>query len=424
MRRYSVFLAAALLVISAIVGYTLKLRLDKARAQRAAKTPLVRGGVEGLAPSGWSWFKHDPQTNKLMVRVDATSFEGTRDPSTFELKGVRLRLYAKSGNSYTYVKSERALFDERSGFLKSEAPVYIVRDVPADRDAEDKNEAAKRVKIYTTGILYETKSGKARTDQPATFSFPEGSGNAVGVEYDPGAKILHLKARVALDWIGKGPVANKMHIETSDLIYKEAESKIYLSPWSKMTRQGNTIQARKTVVSLADGRLHLIEGDHATGADQREDRETHYSADAMKALFDEDGNLVQILGDRHARVESAQPGARTLLTGDKADLRFALDTKQQPNGDVSTESQLHLVMADGHSVAESTPLPQPGVQLAETRILRSEHIELEMKPGGKICKKYARRQRPSWSSSRIVRTRRTALLTQRTCGCCMAPEAT
>jgi lipopolysaccharide export system protein LptA len=34
-------------------------------------------------------------------------------------------------------------------------------------------------------------------------------------------------------------------------------------------------------------------------------------------------------------------------------------------------------------VAESTPLPQPGVLLAETRILRSEHIELEMKPGGK-----------------------------------------
>jgi lipopolysaccharide export system protein LptA len=41
-----------------------------------------------------------------------------------------------------------------------------------------------------------------------------------------------------------------------------------------------------------------------------------------------------------------------------------------------------LVLADGHANAESVPVPQPGVQLAETRILRSEHIELEMKPGG------------------------------------------
>ncbi len=41
------------------------------------------------------------------------------------------------------------------------------------------------------------------------------------------------------------------------------------------------------------------------------------------------------------------------------------------------------MLADGHAVAESVPLPQPGVQLAETRILRSEHIELEMKPGGR-----------------------------------------
>ena len=31
----------------------------------------------------------------------------------------------------------------------------------------------------------------------------------------------------------------------------------------------------------------------------------------------------------------------------------------------------------------SQPLPRPGVQIAETRVLRSEHIELEMKAGGK-----------------------------------------
>ncbi len=382
MRRYSLVLAAALLVISAVVGYTLKLRLDKARAAHVFAPPAIRTVDEGVAPSGWRYQKDDPQTNRPIVKVDARTFEGTHDPSTFELKGVALRLYNKSGSSYTYVKSEQALFDEGSGVLKSQAPVYMVIDVPTGKDAENKAEAAKRVRVTTSGLVYETKTGKAQTDQPASFIFTEGDGRATGAEYDPNTKALHLKSQVALDWIGKGPVEKKMHIEAGDLVYKESEHKIYLSPWSRMTRQTTRIQAKNTVVTLEDGRLHQIESDHAAGTDDREDRHTGYSADKMTAMFDEDGNLVQIIGDRNARVESNRPGAHTLLTSARADLRFALETKEQ-NGREVSDSQLHLVMADGHGVAESVPLPQPGVQLGETRILRSEHIELEMKPGGR-----------------------------------------
>ncbi|HLH02253.1 MAG TPA: LptA/OstA family protein [Bryobacteraceae bacterium] len=384
MRRYSILLAAALILILVAVGYTLKLRIDKARAAHVAPTPPIKTVDEGIAPSGWQWTKDDPQTGKRIVRVDARSFEGTKDPSTFELTGVALRLYEKTGNSYTYVKTERARFDEGSGILKSEAPVYIVRDVPADKDAEDKAVAEKHVRVSTTGVTYETKTGKAWTNDPAAFIFPEGNGSAQGVAYDPNTKDLELKSKVALNWLGKGPTDRAMHIETEHLVYKEAEHKIYLTPWSRMKRQTTTIEAKDTVVTLLDGRLHQIDGDHGNGTDVREDqnRTTHYSADKMTALFDEDGNLVQIIGTDHARVQSHQPASDTTLTGSKADLRFALE--QKPSAEEGTmESQLHLVMADGSAVAESQPLPQPGVQIAETRILRSEHIELEMKPGGK-----------------------------------------
>jgi lipopolysaccharide export system protein LptA len=384
MRRYSIPLAAALVLILAAVGYTLKLRIDKARSAHVAAAPPIKTVDEGIAPSGWEWTKDDPQTGKRIVLVDAKSFEGTKDPSTFELTGVALRLYDKTGNKYTYVKTERARFDEGSGVLKSEAPVYIVRDVPADKNAEDKAVAEKHVRVSTTGVTYETKTGKASTKDPAAFVFPEGNGTSVGVAYDPNTKILELQSKVALNWLGKGPSDRAMHIETEHLTYKEAEQKIYLTPWSRMKRQTTTIEAKQTVVTLLDGRLHQIDGDHGVGTDVRddEDRTTHYSADKMTAMFDEDGNLVQIVGTDHAHVQSHQPASDTTLTGAKADLHFAL--AQKPAAEEGTmESQLHLVMADGHAVAESQPLARPGVQIAETRILRSEHIELEMKPGGK-----------------------------------------
>ena len=331
----------------------------------------------------WRYEEDDPQTNRPVVRVHAKSFQATHDPSTFKLVELSLRLFDKRANSYTYVKADKALFDERSGVMKSDGPVHIVMNVPGDKDAEDKAEAAKRVRVETSGVTYETKSGKASTGQPASFIFPDGNGQAVGGEYDPNTKVLHLKSQVSLNWIGKGPDANRFHVETSDLVYKEAEQKVYLSPWSKMQRQTTTIQGLSSVVTLQDGALHQIDTDHAFGTDKREDRQTSYSADKMTALFNESGDLVNIVGDKNAKVLATQAAAQTTLTGNRADLRFAVTTKAGPDGQPKDSSDLHLVLADGQAVAESVPLPQPGVQLAETRVLRSEHIELEMKPGGK-----------------------------------------
>ena len=264
--------------------------------------------------------------------------------------------------------------------LKSDGAVSIIMNVPSDKDAENKEQVAKLVRVETSGVTYETKTGKARTDQAASFHFSEGDGQAVGTEYDPNKRELHLKSQVALDWIGKGPVANKMHIEAGDLLYNEAQQKIYLSPWSKLQRQTTNIQAQNSVVTLVDGVLHHIDSDHQwermTGMGV-----TEYSADKMTALFDENGVMVNIIGEKNARIVSSEPGSRTTVTGNRADLRFTVDSKQV-NGQIQDNSVLHLVLADGHAKAESVPLPQPGVQLPETRILRSEHIELEMKPGG------------------------------------------
>ena len=379
MRRISLLLALAAILLSAFVAYTYRLRMARTRGHLAV-APQIDTQHEAMAQT-WAYQKDDPLTNKPVVRVRAKSFQATHDPSTFELHELALRLYNKTATSYTYVKSDRAFFDERSKVMKSDGPVSIMMNVPADRDAEDKHEIDKRVRVQTSGVTYETDSGKARTDQAASFVFPQGDGRGVGLDYDPNTRVLHLKSHVSLDWIGNGPADRKMHVEAGDLVYKETEQKIYLSPWSKLQRQTTTVEAKNSVVTLQDGRLHQIDADRPTGTDIRDDRQVGYSADNMTGLFDDYGNLVNILGRNHAKVISTETGSRTTIVGDRADLRFTVDTKQD-GGQPHDESVLHLVLADGHAVAESVPLPQPGVQLAETRILRSEHIELEMKPGG------------------------------------------
>ena len=382
MRRYSLLLALAVFLIAAGVGYTYKLRWKKNKGTPVSASPVIQVGGEAFAAAGWQYHKDNPDTNKPMVWVDAQSFQATHDPSTFELHGLALKLFDKDAAHYTYVKSERALFDEGSGLLKSDSPVLIVMNVPSEKEAGDLAVASKYVQVHTTGVTYETKSGKASTNQLASFVFPDGNGTAVGAEYDPTSKTLHLKSQVALDWIGQGPKEDKMHIETSDLVYKEAEQKIYLMPVATLHRRTTAMQCTNAVVTLQEGRLHQIEGTAAVGSDDREDKHTAYAADHMTALFNEDGVLVNMVGDKNAHVTTVQPDSKTTLTSDRADMRFATEVKQVA-GQAKDDSVLHLVLADGHAIAVAEPTgPKPDGTIADTRLLRSEHIELEMKPDG------------------------------------------
>ena len=380
MRRTSVFLALAAIFLTATVGFTYWLRLSQQKPHPSV-APQIGVQYDARAPQGWLREKDDPDGNRPIYIVKADTFQGTKDPSTFELKVISLRLFNKDASKYTLVKAAAGLFDERTGLLKSDGQVSVVMSVPVHVAPDDTKELNKYVHIETTGVTYETKSGKASTDQLATFVFPQGGGHAVGAEYDPNLRILHLKSAVSLDWIGSGPPENKVHVETSDLVYKELEQKVYLSPWSRMQRQTLTINAQASVVTLEDGRLHQIDSVHAVGTDNRNGRLVEYAADNMTALFNDDGALQEVVGDKNAHVSSTQAAAKTTITGDRADLVFDIENETVDGKDTS-DSQLHAVTADGHAVAISQPLPVPGVLQGDTRILRSEHILLTMRPGG------------------------------------------
>ena len=167
MRRTSSLLAFAAILLTAAVAYTYKLRLDNDIRHKVHAAPQVRTGDETVADRGWVWDKDDPQTNKPVVRLRARSVRATKDPSTFELHEMALRLYEKTGATYTYVRSGAALYDEKSRVMRSEGPVTIIRNVPADKDAENQNDIAKLVQIQTSGVTYETQTGKAESDRHA-----------------------------------------------------------------------------------------------------------------------------------------------------------------------------------------------------------------------------------------------------------------
>jgi lipopolysaccharide export system protein LptA len=385
MRRFSALLGLAAVILSAIVGYTYSRRIKSGTGSPPVRPEVLRPDIEAKGSGGWVYRRSNAVTHQPEVRAEARAYSRIKEPSTSLVEDLKLRLFNKQGSSYTYVKSSKALFDEQTGVMTSEGDVAIIMNVPAEKEPDDNEATAKLIRVQGSGVRYDTKTGQATTDKAAKFQFADGNGEAVGLEYDPAKRELHLKSQVSLNWVGNAAPDKVMHIEAGDLLYKELDQTVYLSPWSRMKRGTTTIEAKDSLVALQDGRLHQVDSAFGKGEEVQDERHITFSADKLISFFNDDGAITSIVGENSARIVAADPAAKTTVTSQRGELHFLVETKQAKDK-VSSDSVLQSVQADGGAVVESVPQPRPNVLPAETRILRSEHLWMDMKPGGQEIK--------------------------------------
>ena len=90
--------------------------------------------------------------------------------------------------------------------------------------------------------------------------------------------------------------------------------------------------------------------------------------------FDAEGETEAAKGDGEARVVSTTEGAETTVTAGVVQMEFA---------SAGGESALTKAVAAGGAVVVSKPLRWRGARCAETRVLRSDTVEIRMRPGGR-----------------------------------------
>ncbi len=370
MWRTRPLLLLAMAAIIAAVGFSY-LNQVRTRSRTAPKTPAILPDNTASTAQDWSW--RQTANGKTTVEIRAHDFRQVRQPNEFELQGVELHLFSRDATSYDLVKCAKASFDIGTGVLFSDGAVEITMNVPADEPP-----SGKLMVIRSSGVHFETKTGRATTDRAASFEFDRGSGDAVGADYDPQTHELHLLSQIHLLWRGNNPKAPPMHIETGDLVYKENEGKVYLSPWSKLLRDTLTMDGGPTVVTLDSGAISLVEADNARGVDAQAERKLDFSAAHLIMNFDDNGQIDNISGQPDAQLISESKSGRTTIHTDHIDLRFAVVRQ----GTVS-DSQLTEAVALGHGVVISQPAPDTKAANPETRILKSDAITMKMRPGGK-----------------------------------------
>ncbi len=376
MRRFSGLLLVAILGVLAVVG--IQYRRAKALETRNQVTPPtpLRTGIDASS-TDWVYRKDNGSCPQLELR--AREMESAGEPaSKLLLKKVQLRLFHKCGASYDFIRSESAEFNKADGRMFSDGEVEItlavkntVAGTVAGMLSEDlSGQPGRLLNIKATGVTVEVESGKAHTDKKAAFNFDLGFGDAVGASYDPNTRELELLSDVHLTWKGRDPKVKPMNLEAGKLLYKESESKVFLSPWAKLKRDGLTLESENADVSLEQGAIRLVNAIKAHGTDRYPNRELQFAADELAMNLDPKSQIEKIAGTGKARLNTVSPTARTNVTTDRIDLDFTITEDEG--------SLLHTASATGNAIVES----KPTAPTQATRLLKAGHIVTRMRPNG------------------------------------------
>lgn len=376
MRGTRWLLLVAIVAILSGLGLTYRAQKKFLRSHSPPKPQTLAPELNSSAEH-WTYAAGDDHHTKY--KIDAEDFREAKDSSRIDLKKVTLTLYSKAGDSYDLVRSDAATFFKGAHRFYSEGEVEITLNVP-----KDKPTAHPPISVKSSGVNLDTDTGQAETDRPSSFVFENGTGSSTGAFYDPASRVLTLKNDVKLEWKPVGPRAKPMKIEAGTLYYREAESEIWLKPWGRMTRDTTVIEGQDPTIKLQDvpgadesqrkKSLRSIEAIKAHGSDTYPKRKLQYAAEHLLVNFDQDGQAEKILGDGGAQLVSTSDSAETSIAARHVDLSF--DTE-------SGESVLTAVNSEGNAAVTAKPLPVAGRQIGETHTLRSEKLDMKMRPGGR-----------------------------------------
>src|SRR6185369_15394894 len=176
-----------------------------------------------------------------------------------------------------------------------------------------------------------------------------------------------------------GPHAKQMKIEGGSLEYREAQSQILLKPWGRLTRDNTVVEGENVIIHLqVDGEGHKVisgvDAVNAHGTDTYPTRKLQYSAGQLWMAMDEDGQIQRITAQTNAQLLSTSSTTETTINANRVDMNFTAE---------GHDSILDSASAAGDSVVTARPLPVAGRAPGETHILRSDKLDMKMRPGGR-----------------------------------------
>jgi lipopolysaccharide export system protein LptA len=162
-----------------------------------------------------------------------------------------------------------------------------------------------------------------------------------------------------------------MKVEADQLVWNEMSGVLLLMPWSRLTRDETIVNAGLATVVLKDKHIVAMDAVNAHGVDKQPGRQVEYAADKIYVSYNEQHLMDHVTGLGNAKLISHAAASQTTMTGDRVDLSL------------TGHSILTTAVATGNGYLESKPVSDPKGVTPDTKILRADTLDLQMKPGGK-----------------------------------------
>lgn len=363
------FLFAVILAVVGLVWFSYQQQLSVQKRNTATPPQPLPSTLNSKAQG---FVYATSEGNRTVAELRAKNYREVKDPAHMELDQMELRLFHQDGKSFDLVKAAKGDYYPAENRLSSQSEVEVQMAVPAAGIP-----AGKILAIKAQGASLDIKTGKMVTAGLVEFRFHqeggEGSGHATGAEYDPQLHELHLLHQSSLKWQPKASPQKPIEVESDEVRYQEKESKVFLSPWSKMHKAGFSLEAAASEVLLEKGVIRHVMALEARGTDKTPKRQVDYAAKTLNVDFTPEGHVEKVIAEDEAKLNTRGDNGKTNTTARRIDLFFQVSEK---------ESVLEKALAHGKAVIESIPVAKGGVPASETKILRSESIEMKMRKGG------------------------------------------
>src|SRR6266568_7211300 len=173
--------AAALLLASMTIGVYLERKWVAHREKEKAPPPAPRDVTR--LESGITFSK--AAGNQKIFTVEASKATDFKDKDASLLEDVKITIFGKAGERHDTIHTKSCQYEKEGESILCSGEVQLDLQSAADAERAEKSHGtvAQTVHVETRGVTFNRGTGIALSDQPVKFVFPNGQGEAVGVEY-------------------------------------------------------------------------------------------------------------------------------------------------------------------------------------------------------------------------------------------------
>jgi len=305
----------ALLLALATVAVYLQHKLV-ARIQKRGAPPAAPLNVERQS-NGLTFSKVDG--DRKIFTVEASKSTEFRNQEASLLEEVKITIFGQQGDRHDIIRTHSCQYAKSNGAISCSGAVQIDLQTAAEAELAKKRGANETTghagHVETRNVTFDQASGAAHTGERVTFTFPEGSGEARGVEYNSQLGTMKLLRDVKMTLVQSGgPVGTagqEVHVTGASLDFDRDTRLLHLDGPAHAQTQTAQLDAGEMTLNLDEDfrarKLVATAGGHGNrphAVSSADSGPMDLSANVLTAWFDQDGGLQKL--DASGKVEGSR----------------------------------------------------------------------------------------------------------------------